>query len=193
MKPVSTFSRFTKLRSSRPVPDTSISAMRDFGDDQRRAQMPLRSIAGHGAMARRLQAEAGEPQRRHEAGREGDRAGEQHGEADAPSHRRAASRSTSLRAAPSWPGRAWPRGPGRGATTDAADASIKRFDEQLADQPRAIGAERGAHRQFLLAQRAAREQQVGDVHARDQQHGDHRGAEQRAPPAARRRPGDRAA
>ena len=42
--------------------------------------------------------------------------------------------------------------------------------EQLPDQPRAIGAQRGAHGQLAPAHRALREQQIRKVRARDQQH-----------------------
>ena len=41
---------------------------------------------------------------------------------------------------------------------------------QLTDQPPPAGAERGPHADFALARAGAREQQVGDVRARDQQH-----------------------
>ena len=53
----------------------------------------------------------------------------------------------------------------------AADAGQhEALDDQLPDDPRAAGAERDAHRDFLLAADRAREQQVGDIGARDQQH-----------------------
>ena len=42
--------------------------------------------------------------------------------------------------------------------------------QQLAHQPAARGAERQAHRDLALADRGARQQQVRDVGARDQQH-----------------------
>ena len=41
-------------------------------------------------------------------------------------------------------------------------------------EPAAAGADRRAQRHFALACRAAREQQVGDVGARDEQHARHR-------------------
>ena len=53
----------------------------------------------------------------------------------------------------------------------AADqAEDHALGEQLADQAAATGAERGPHGDLALARRRAREQQVRDVHARDQQH-----------------------
>ena len=41
---------------------------------------------------------------------------------------------------------------------------------QLPNESRAPGAEREAHRDLALARRRAREQQVGDVRAGDEQH-----------------------
>ena len=56
----------------------------------------------------------------------------------------------------------------------AGDAAGKREHEALGqdlrDQPSASGAERQAHRHFLLARERSREQQVADVGARDEQH-----------------------
>ena len=49
------------------------------------------------------------------------------------------------------------------------------LDQQLADQPGAAGAERGAHRHLLLAAGGAAQEHVGDVDAGDQQ-------QQRRPP-----------
>ena len=45
-----------------------------------------------------------------------------------------------------------------------------RLGEQLADDPQPAGAERRADRDLAMADRRAREQQVGDVRAGDQQH-----------------------
>ena len=45
----------------------------------------------------------------------------------------------------------------------------QRLGEQLANEPAPAGAERGAHRHLARARRAAREQQVGDVHAREEE------------------------
>ena len=53
----------------------------------------------------------------------------------------------------------------------------------LAEQPRATRAERRPHRVFLLSLQAAREQQAGDVRARDEEDERHR-AEQRHQQAA---------
>ena len=44
------------------------------------------------------------------------------------------------------------------------------FGEHLAHQPAALGAKRGAHADLALARGASRQQQVGDVDARDEQH-----------------------
>ena len=44
------------------------------------------------------------------------------------------------------------------------------LDQELRDQSTASGAERRAHRHFAAAQRAARQQQIRQVDARDQQH-----------------------
>ena len=64
---------------------------------------------------------------------------------------------------------------------DAGEAAEQRehqvLGQHLTHQPAAAGAERRTHGQLLLAMAAAREQQVGDVGARDQQHQRH-GAEQ---------------
>jgi len=53
-------------------------------------------------------------------------------------------------------------------TTGAAEH--EGFGEELPDEPRAARAERGAHGNFARAPARARKQQVGDIHARDQQH-----------------------
>ena len=47
------------------------------------------------------------------------------------------------------------------------------FRQELADQARASGAERTAHAHLAAARRGAREQQVGEVHAGDQQDESH--------------------
>ena len=64
---------------------------------------------------------------------------------------------------------------------ETGDAARKRqqhaFRQHLAQQPAALRAERGAQAQLALAHRAARQQQVGDVDAGDQQHEQHRAAE----------------
>ena len=44
------------------------------------------------------------------------------------------------------------------------------LDEKLAEEPAAAGAERRARRQFVDASGRAREHEVGDVHAYDQEH-----------------------
>ena len=48
------------------------------------------------------------------------------------------------------------------------------FGQQLPHQPLPAGAERGADRDFLLPPGGARQQQVRDVRAGDQQHQRHR-------------------
>ena len=53
--------------------------------------------------------------------------------------------------------------------TAADDAEDDAFGEELADEAAAGGAERAAHRHLAFARRRAREQQVGDVGAGDQQ------------------------
>ena len=63
-------------------------------------------------------------------------------------------------------------------STPPADRDERALDQQLAGQPRAPAAERGAHRQLVLPRGAARHQQVRDVDARDQQQAADR-AEQR--------------
>ena len=52
----------------------------------------------------------------------------------------------------------------------AGEAEHQRFDEQLLQHAAAPGAERGADRDLLAAAERAREQQVADVGAGDQQH-----------------------
>ena len=59
----------------------------------------------------------------------------------------------------------------------AQKAQQHTFGEKLADQPRAARAQRQADRQFLLARRRPRQQQVGHVRARDQQHDSHHNGE----------------
>ena len=132
---------------------------RHFGDDQRGAQVPLRSIAGHGAMAGRLQAESRQAQRRHQTGGRASPRRPATPRNRSPSRRRAACRSTSPRAVPSWPGRASPRGPGQRGDRGRR-GQHQRLDQQLADQPPAAGAKRGPHRQLLLA-RARRARAAG--------------------------------
>ena len=52
----------------------------------------------------------------------------------------------------------------------AGDAENDCLGEQLAQQPDAAGAESGTHGQLRLARRCAREEQVGDVCAGDEEH-----------------------
>ena len=81
------------------------------------------------------------------------------------------------------------REPGRGAGRTEDD----RFGEELAQQADPAGAERRAHGQLRLARRRAREQQVGDVGARHEQH-EPDGAEQdqeRRPHVAEHHVGER--
>ena len=68
----------------------------------------------------------------------------------------------------------------------AGQRERQRFGEQLRDQPRAVGAQRGAHRKLVQAAGAARQKQNRDVRAADRQQHSH-GAEeqeQRSPEAA---------
>ncbi len=51
----------------------------------------------------------------------------------------------------------------------AADRQQRRFAEEMDHQPRAVGAERRAHRHFLRASDSTNQQQVGDVDTGDQQ------------------------
>ena len=69
--------------------------------------------------------------------------------------------------------------------TPPASARAQRFGDHLQRQPRAAGAERGADREFAPPADAAREQQVRDVRARQQQDERHRRHQQadRAPRA----------
>ena len=66
----------------------------------------------------------------------------------------------------------------------AADGQQQALGEQLADQPLAAGAHRRADGEFLAAGEGARQQQVGQIGATDQQHAE-RGAEQRGEQHAR--------
>ncbi len=52
----------------------------------------------------------------------------------------------------------------------ARDGQHEALGQQLADQPDAPCAERGAHPELPFAGGAARQQQAGDVDARDEQH-----------------------
>ena len=65
-----------------------------------------------------------------------------------------------------------------GAGRAAGRGQRQAFNQQLAHDADPARAERGADRHLAAARGAARQQQVGDVGARDQQHGRHR-AEQR--------------
>ena len=57
----------------------------------------------------------------------------------------------------------------REAEDPAGDRQHRAFGQQLTDQTPASGTERGAHRQLAIAPQHARERQVGDIRARDQQ------------------------
>ena len=61
------------------------------------------------------------------------------------------------------------------AAGTAASASSAAFDEELAHDARPAGANRQPHGHLALALGAARQQQVGDVRARDEQHETGRG------------------
>ncbi len=179
LKPVSTFSRLTKLRSSRPVPDTSINAIATSAmtSAERRCRCDRSAVMVR--VSGRLQAETGEAQRRDQSRDQRHRARQEHRQPQSPSHRPAAHRSTSLRAVPSSPGRAWRRGRGRGPQpTRATPASGSR---PAAGPPDGCGWRRARCGPPVPVggRSAAGEQQVGDVDARDQQHGDHRAAKQR--------------
>ncbi len=110
-KPVSTLSRLTKLSQQQAGAGDEHQRQRDFGDHERGAQAALRAIAGHGAMARRLQPGAREADRRHQARGHGDDRGQRRGKQRARRRRRAACRSTSPRAVPSSRARASRPGP----------------------------------------------------------------------------------
>ena len=76
---------------------------------------------------------------------------------------------------------------------DAAEAGEQEaLDQQLTDEPAPAGAERGADRELLDPAGRADEHQVGDVHARDQQH-ERDGDQQQMQRAARRARPDRPA
>ena len=90
-----------------------------------------------------------------------------------PSTRRSGVRSIASAARPG--GRVRPQhalGPVRDQEAEAAgeEREQQALGEELAHQPAARGAEREAHRHLALARRRAREQQVRDVRAGDQQH-----------------------
>ena len=61
------------------------------------------------------------------------------------------------------------------ADHSAGEREHQAFDEELRDDAAALGAEREADADFLAPAREAREQQIGDVRARDQQHARDRG------------------
>ena len=71
----------------------------------------------------------------------------------------------------------------RQACRHAAAGQQRALGQQLRDDAQRGGAERGAHRNLALARLRARQQQVGDVDARDQQHERHGHAEGRSAPA----------
>ena len=54
----------------------------------------------------------------------------------------------------------------------------QRFGEELSDNPAAVRTEGRPDRELVLARRAARQQQVGDIDARNQEHGKHGSGEQ---------------
>ena len=59
----------------------------------------------------------------------------------------------------------------RAAQHTAAQAEEKAFGDGVSGEPRAAGAEGLPHGQFALAAGGAREQEAGDVHAREEQNG----------------------
>ena len=69
-----------------------------------------------------------------------------------------------------------------GSQRDASRAADRRKDETLGQylttHPRRASTERGAHREFARSRLRTAENEVGDVDARDEQHGGHRGGEQ---------------
>ncbi len=62
--------------------------------------------------------------------------------------------------------------------SSAGEAEHDRLGEHLPGDPGAAGADGAAHRDLPPPVRGLRQQQVGDVHARDQQHERHRGEQQ---------------
>ena len=69
----------------------------------------------------------------------------------------------------------------RHAAGAAGERDDQALDQQLPDDGAAGGAHRGPHGQLALARAAARQQQVGDVGARDQQQEPHRAQQQPQP------------
>ena len=72
------------------------------------------------------------------------------------------------------------RGPSREeqAQRAASDRQQNAFGEQLANQAAAAGAQGGANRKFSRASRGARQQEIRDIDARDQQHESDRAEQQ---------------
>ena len=69
------------------------------------------------------------------------------------------------------------KGPNAKTDDSATSGQQHALSEQLADDPAAVGTHRGANGQLALTPCRTREQQVGDVRARDQKH-ERDGAEQ---------------
>ena len=196
-KPGSTVCSLTKLWTSSPAPTSSIVARLTCDSDEQAAE-PLRrpaarrptrdppaAIARRGVRARQVQRRR-QPERRARRSRNAERRDKRRAvDAELRHARQQAAaaeidreleepRRVDRRQALDQPHRAERDG-------DAADAAGQRehdaLGEQLADDAPTAGADRQPHADLALARGAAREQQVGDVGARDQQDDEHRGGE----------------
>ncbi len=158
-----------KLRIIRPAPmsSTSASAISAIISTLRRRTWSTdgdpvaRSVRLRSRLAARRAGTRPKHDRRERAGADGE---EQHGAVDAHGVEARQVRRVQPRQRP----RAGPREhePGQAAAGRQHEA----LGRELPQEPRAAGAERAAHRHLALARGRAREEQVRDVRARDQQH-----------------------
>ena len=192
LKPGDTRVSAEKLRSSRPAPTSSTSARAISAttsiDRMRRwralPEPPRLSSLSDSRMSNRVACSAGTtPKTRPVTHRERQRE-QRHGPVDGDALRARQPRGHGRRQQRHAPRRQQQAGRAAGAREHEA------LDEQLPDDARAAGADRDAHGHFFLPADRAREQQVGDVRARNQQHQRRRRRAASAAPAGRSAPAD---
>ena len=145
---------------------------RDLDDHQRRAQAAApRAAAAHAVLQRVVEIGPRRRHRRCEA--------EEHGRGERDEHREGQDPAVERRRLEPWNGELLGgrreqrlKTPGRDehAAGRAGPRERDALDEQLPHEPETAGAERRPHRQLALPRRRARQEQVGDVGAGDEQH-----------------------
>ena len=164
-KPTSTWRRFWSVPQKQARADQQHERDGDLHDEQRLAEEAARAHhAAAGLLERRADVHSRPAQRRRDAEDDAREAGD--GEDERPAR--------ASRAASAWPGGAGQQLPAPVADENPERAADRRqqqaLGEQLPDQRRARRADREPHRDLFLPRRRARQQQVGDVRADDQQH-----------------------